>query len=303
MKNNLRIFLSILIVLSMVSPILAQKKKPLPQPKKKQIIFAVLNDGKALEPIVQVEKGKIVELESSEQNGWKDFVKAYYKPKTAYNLIFGGAANGKVTVVKSAPESDCAANMAEATTVSPKAKLKGLVFGLATDVPVSKTASGVRRTPLIAERTEIEALVKAEMSKNNVSAGNLKGLRYHNLTAIDVNNDKKAEFVGSYWLPLSKTERAMLFFVAEKGADGKFALTHSEFKQVKQEDVMSGDINDVDTGIYHELLLDVFDIDGDGTAEIFTIGQAFEGNNFQIYKRESGKWTKIKEVYNYHCGY
>lgn len=288
-------FFSILLILSLISPLLAQAKKP--------IVFAVLNDGRAVEPIVQIEKGKIIELESSGENVWKDFAKTYYMPKTTYNLIFGGIANGKVSVVKSAEDSDCAKSMATVTTTSAKAKLKGLVMALATDMPIKAGSFGTRRTPTLAERTEIEKLVKAEMAKNKVSAANLKGLRYHNLTALDVNNDKSAEFVGSYWLPLTATSRAMLFFIAEKGADGKFYLSHSEFNSVKQDDVMSGDIKDLDKGIYHELLLDVLDIDADGTAEIFTIGQAFEGNNFHIYKRESGKWTKIKDVYIYHCGF
>ena len=289
-----KLIISILLITSLISPILAQKK---------QIIFAVVNDGRALEPIVQVEKGKIVELESNAENGWKDFAKLYYTPKTTYNLIFGGIANGKVTVTKGLTGSDCAPNVAEATTVSAKAKLKGLVMGLATDVPIKKGTVGMRRTPTLAERTELEKLVRAEMTKQKVSAANLKGLRYLNLTALDVNNDKKAEFVGSYWLPTAKTERAMLFFIAEKGADGKYSLAFSEYQLVKQADVMSSDIKDVDNGILHELLLDALDVDADGTAEIFTIGQAFEGNNFNIYKREADKWTKVKEVYNYHCGY
>lgn len=284
-----------LLILSLISPLLAQTKKP--------IIFAVLNDGRTLEPIVQVENGKLVELESNAENGWKDFSKNYYKPKTFYNLIFGGITGGKVSVINGPMEGDCASNMASVTTVSAKAKLKGLVMALATDMPVKKGTSGTRRTPTLAERTELEKIVRAEMTKQKVSAANLKGLRYHNLTALDVNNDKNAEFVGSYWLPTAKTERALLFFIAEKGADGKFAFTFSQFDLVKQADVMSNDIKDIDKGIFHELLLDTFDADGDGTAEIFTIGQAFEGNNFRIYKREADKWTKVKEIYNYHCGY
>ncbi len=288
-----KIFTSIVLITSLISPILAQKK---------QIVFAVLNDGRALEPIVQVEKGKIVEIASNAENGWKDFSKMYYTPKTTYNLIFGGISNGKINVVKGPEGGDCSANMATVTNTSKK-PLKGLVMALATDVTPKKGSLGTRRTPTLAERTEIEKLVKAEMKNQKVSDANLKGLRYHNLTAIDVNNDKKPEFVGSYWLPTTKTERALLFIIAEKGADGKYALAHSEFQLIKQEDVMSQDIKDVDKGILNELLLDALDADGDGTAEIFTIGQAFEGNNFQIYKRADGKWTKAMEVYNYHCGY
>lgn len=294
-KQKSRYFISVLLILSLFSPLLAQAKK--------QIIFAVLNDGRALEPIVQVENGKIVELEAGAENGWRDFSKLYYKPKTTYNLIFGGIANGKVSVVKGLEGTECAANMADATTTSAKAKLKDLVMALATDVPVKKKASGLRRTPTLAERTEIEKLVRAEMTKQKVSAANLKGLRYLNLTALDIDNNKTAEFVGSYWLPTTKTERAMLFFIAEKGADGKYAFSVSEFDTIKQDDVMSGDITDVDKGVLQQLLLDVFDVDGNGVSEIFTIVQAFEGNNFQIYSRENGKMTKKFEAYNYHCAY
>lgn len=288
-----KILTSILLITSLISPILAQKK---------QIVFAVLNDGRVLEPIVQVEKGKIVEIQSNAENGWKDFSKMYYTPKTTYNLIFGGITNGKINVVKGPEGGDCSANMATVTNTSKK-PLKGLVMALATDVTPKKGSLGTRRTPTLAERTEIEKLVKTEMKNQKVSDANLKGLRYHNLTAIDVNNDKKPEFVGSYWLPTTKTERALLFIIVEKGADGKYALAHSEFQLIKQEDVMSQDIKDVDKGILNELLLDALDADGDGTADIFTIGQAFEGNNFQIYKRADNKWTKSMEVYNYHCGY
>ena len=289
--------MSCLLVWSlMISPLWAQAVK-------KQIIFAVLNDGRMLEPIVQVEKGALVELESNAENGWKDFSKIYYKPKTSYNLIFGGANVGKASVVKPPGDGDCAANMAESSTVSAKAKLKGLVMALATDVPGKKSFAGLRRTPTLAERTAIEKLVREEMSKNKISAANLKGLRYQNLTALDVNNDKNPEFVGSYWLPTTKTERALLFVIAERDAEGKYVLAFSEFNMIKQSDVMSQNIKDVDDGILHELLLDVFDVNGDGTAEIFTLGRAFEGNNFYIYKRDGEKWTLEKELYNYHCGY
>ena len=294
-KNNvIKILVCLLVMLALVSQTLAQTTK-------KQIIFAVLNDGRTLEPIVQVEKGQFVELDSNAENGWKDFSKMYYKPKTAYNLIFGGKSNGKVTVVKGPVDGDCSANMAEGLTVSAKAKLKGLVMGLATDIQNKKTVSGLRRTPTLVQRTDIEKVVRAEFTNQKVSAANLKGMRYQNLTSILFNNVET--FVGSYWLPTTKTERALLFFIAEKDATGRFVLSHSSFELIKQADVMSGNIKDVDDGILHELLLDVLDVDGDGFAEIFTIGQAFEGNNFNIYKDQDGKWTKIKEIYNYHCGY
>jgi hypothetical protein len=45
------------------------------------------------------------------------------------------------------------------------------------------------------------------------------------------------------------------------------------------------------------------DVDGDRTAEIFTIARAFEGNNYLIYRRSGGKWEKMFESYSYRCAY
>ena len=59
----------------------------------------------------------------------------------------------------------------------------------------------------------------------------------------------------------------------------------------------------VDEGVYHELLLDAFDYNGDGVAEIFTYTQSFEGSGFSVYNRDGGKWTKVFDGSNYHCGY
>jgi len=66
---------------------------------------------------------------------------------------------------------------------------------------------------------------------------------------------------------------------------------------------MSGEIKSVDEGVYHELLLDTFDYDGDGTAEIFTYTQSFEGAGFDAYRRSGGKWVRAFDYANYHCGY
>ena len=66
---------------------------------------------------------------------------------------------------------------------------------------------------------------------------------------------------------------------------------------------MNSEIETIDGGVYHELLLDFLDYDGDGVSEIFTMQQGFEGNTFRVYKRQSGKWIKDFERANYHCGF
>jgi hypothetical protein len=299
------ITVSVLFVMALVSLIVAQRKRPLVKPKLKPIIFAVLNDGQTLEPIATIDKGKLVASVGGdgEPKPLKSFVNTYYKPQTTYNLIFGGAINGKVTVKSSSPNSDCGKNLATVTTQSAKAKLKGMVMGLATNETTLKSAKGVRRLPTAAERSEIESLVRAEFAKQNVSANSLKKLQYYNLTALDADDDGEAEMVGSFWVESSAKERNLLFFIADKNIGGKYKFGFSEYNKVTPEEVMSGDLKDLDTGIGSELLLDALEYNGDTTAEIFTINKAFEGNNFHVYSRQDGKWTRVFENYNYHCAY
>ncbi len=288
-----------------VSVTFAQKRtKTKPAAKAKSIVFAVLNDGATLEPIAEIDKGKLVEtsVRDIEPKPLANFVSKYYKPKTIYNLIFGAAANGMVTVKNSNPESDCAKNQAEITTQSTKAKLKGFVMGLATNEKTGKTASGLRRLPTAAERLEIESLVRAEFAKQGVAASAVKSMKYYNMTALDVDNDGKPEMVGSFWTESSAKERNLLFFIADKNSIGKYQFGYSEYKKVTPEEIMSGELKDLDE-LGGELLLDALEYDGDATAEIFTVGKAFEGNNFYVYSRRDGKWTKVFEGYNYHCAY
>jgi len=287
------------LILCFAFSVLAQNTKP------KTIIFAVLNDGSTLEPIAFIEKDKLVPtVNGSDENTIiTAFDKTYYKPKTSYNLIFGGVKAGGVAVKSSDPKSECSANMANVTVQSTKAKLKGLVMALATNAASKNTETGVRRAPTAAERNQIETLVRAEFTKQKVAASAQKILHYHNLTALDVDSDGNAELVGSYWVGTSKTERALLFFIADKNKSGKYVLAFREFRLVKESEVMSGDIKHVDEGIYNELLLDAFDYDADGTEEIFTYVQSFEGSGFNVYKREDDKWVKSFEGSNYHCGY
>ncbi len=268
----------------------------------KPIIFAVLNDGKTLEPIAYVNKGKLDPPVngSDEQNLITAFTKTYYKSGTVYRLIFGGANAGNVTVKSGNATSDCAKNMGTATTSSTKTTLRGLVMGLATNVASKSTNASYRRKPTAAEKTEMDALAKAEFIKQKLSPNKLN---YQNLTALDVDNDGKADFVGSYWVEIDKLTRGLLFFIASKGSNGKYSLGYSEYHSIDQASVMSGEIKAVDEGVYHELLLDVFDYDGDGVAEVFTYIQSFEGAGFNVYRRAGTKWTQAFEGSNYHCGY
>ena len=268
-------------------------------------MFAVLDDGKTLEPVGVVENGKLVEAANGggEPKDLAAFARTYYKPNAVYDLIFGATQSGIVTIKNSQTETECAKNQAVVAVKSATAKLKGFVMGLATNInPAGQHILASRRLPTAAERAKIEALVRAEFAKQKVSAAAIKNLKYYNLTALGAGGDGEPKMVGSYWTETPGKERNELFFIAEKDGAGKFKFGYSDYKKVTPKDLMSGDLKDLDErGI--ELLLDALDYDKDGTAEIFTVNKSFEGDNFYVYSRQSGKWTRVFETYNYHCAY
>lgn len=269
----------------------------------KHLIVAVLNDGKMIEPVAYLQEGKLLPPAngSDDANIIAAFSKAYYPKGKVYSLIFGGKVAGTVTVTSSDPKSECMSNMANVISKTTRTTLKGNVMALATNATLKKPGSGVRRLPTAAEKQEIEALVRAEYAKNGVTE--TKTLRYQNLTAVDVDNDGKAELVGSYWVETGPKTRALLPFIAERNTDGAYEFGWSNFSSFKEDEVMSGDIAALDTGVYHERLLDVFDVDGDGVSEIFTYIMSFEGAGFNVYRRQAGKWVASFEGSNYHCGF
>ena len=196
-------------------PVSAQKKTAAVSP----VIFVVLNDGKWIDPIAVVNNGKLAAA-SDDEAKLKTFGTRYYKPRSSYPLIFGGAADGVVTVVKSNIGSECGGPSADVTFKSTKVKPAGLVMPLASNVKLKPGVAGFRRRPTPEERTEIEKLVRSEFTKNGASADAVKVLRYQNFTAVDVEGDDVADFVGSFWIAPTATERRLLFFIAEQKVSG-----------------------------------------------------------------------------------
>lgn len=292
---------SLLVGLAVLTPaLLAQGVRPKSKEKPKTIIFSVLQGGTTVEPIAFVEKKKLSEIGAGVGSPLNaSFVRNYYRPGSRYNLIFGGAPSGEVSIRKSWIGTECGGSSADVQTVARKAPLKGNVMGLATNA-VIVNASSWRRAPTPAERAEIEALVRSKFAQNGARAAQL---RSHNLTAVDIDRNGVAELVGSYWTAPKADERATLFIIGERVSNGRYALTHFDYTHYKPGDVMSGDITDLDGGTYQSLLLDAFDVDEDGTDEIFTIQAAFEGNNYHVYSKSGDKWRRTFETYVYRCGY
>ncbi len=303
--------LAVLILSVCAAGALAQvkttKPKPKPTPKPqvvssapRQIVFAVLDSGTTLEPIGYVSKGKFSETVngSGDKNELKSFAKTYYKVGQSYPLIFGGAKAGTVSVKHSNVNAECAPNTANVRAAG-SVHLGKLLMGLGTNMPVKASAS-TRRKPTASEKSEADAIATAEFLKEKLTA---KTLHFQNLTAMNVGGSNGDVLVGSYWIEIDKLTRGLLFFIADRSKNGKYNVGYREYRKVDQADVMSGNITAVDEGIYHELLLDYLDINGDGVAEIFTYQQGFEGAGFTAFQRSGSHWAKAYEFNNYHCGF
>ncbi len=296
---------TLILVAVLATLAFGQKTKRKAPAKPRPIVFAVLDDGKRIEPIAYIENGKLAQAvdNASEAPSLLAFHRTYYKPGRAYTLMFGGANAGTLTVKGSDPKAECSANTAEVTFSSKRAKLKGNVMALATTIVPDKKNGGVRRLPTSAERSEIEALVRAEFEKQGLSAAVFRKFDYLNLTALDVDDDGQIELVGTFWSVPGPKTRSLLFFIAEKGADGNYGFGITDYRTIEEKDVMSGEIGMLDQGVYQERLLDLLDIDNDGTAEVFTYIQSFEGAGFNAYRRSNGKWSRLYEGANYHCAF
>ncbi|MBL7733108.1 MAG: hypothetical protein JNM88_18195 [Chitinophagaceae bacterium] len=270
--------------------------------ERENIIFALLDDGTVIEPLARMENGALVPAVtgSEEADQMREFARIYYTPKTSYSLIYGGKAGGAVSVKRSNIGTECGGATAEVVSSGAKANLKGFEMALATNINPAKPASGTRRAATAAEKAAIEKLVSSEFRKNKSS---LKGMKAARLTAVDANNDKKLEFIGTYIVSPSPQERGLLFFIAVKSATGTYTISYSSYNQVKKDDVMSGDLADVESGTYQEMLLDLLDTDNDGVAEVFTVRRSFEGISFSAYSWNGQEWSSILDVSNYHCAY
>lgn len=265
------------------------------------VIFALINEGKTIEPIARVENGSLLPAYEGENNiGLTAFAKLYYKPGTVFSITTGGKVSGKATVVKNDPASECGAAMADVKSNSPLLPLKRNEQTLATSFRPAKPASGIRRNATAAEKAAIEKLVRAEFNKKIILVKNLKQVK---LTVFDVDNDKVPEIAGTYICSPMVKQRALIFFIAAKNKKGGFTFQYSDVQEIGEADTMSQDITAVDDGIYQETLLDILDIDNNGVSCIFTTKPSFEGAGFFVYKRNGNAWEKTFEVSNYHCAY
>lgn len=284
-RATLPVLLSILIplVVPRFTNVLQTNNRRAPQVAE-TVVFSVTKYAEEptvhIEPIVIMRGGKYVPPPvDGEPAVTKKFTDTYFKPGNRYHMVFGGGDAGSLTVVKEI-EPGCIGLTAE---VRPEttARIGGQVEALAVSSDNLGRGESSRRAPIEDERAEALTLARVIYAQRRVSAALVKKMNTVNLTATDIERDGKFELIGNFEIRGANYVAYNLFVIFEPTAAGKYKAGLTWYKRGSEAD------------FENRSLVDVIDLDGDGTAEVIVGGSYYESNDYVIYKRQAGTWRSI----------
>ncbi|MGH9941157.1 MAG: hypothetical protein ACRD9R_02225 [Pyrinomonadaceae bacterium] len=214
----------------------------------------------------------------ADAESYRRFVSEYYRPQRQYRMLFGGGEVGSVSVVQ-AIEPGCVSNTASVTAQG-SVKLGGEVRALATDSGALGRESHTRRAPTEAERASAHALARAAYKQRRVPDALVKKMETINLTAVDLERDGKAELIGSFSAVAGDYTQHALFMIFElKGVS--YRPAHTWYHAGAEAEAQT------------RRLVDVLDLDGDGTAEVLVMGSYYESHDYFIYQKQRAQWRNV----------
>jgi len=242
------------------------------------VVFAVAKgtDGTfRMEPIVLMSGGKYTEPAADTEAATKKFADAYFRTGRQYRMIFGGGDAGSLTVQRY--QADSCFNLVAEVSAQTTARLGGAVQALALSSDKIGSAASSRRAPSEAERTAALEVAQSVYKQRGVGAALVMKMKTVNLTATDLERDGKFELVGSFQIDAGSEVMHNLFIIFEPTAVGKYKAAWTWYQK----------------GYEDRNLVDVVDLDGDGTAEVIAEGFEIENNFYVIYKRQAGAWRPV----------
>ena len=243
------------------------------------VIFSLTKDTEEsfhIQPIVILSGSKYTQPPvGDEAGGMKKFTDSYFRVGRQYRVIFGGGDAGSLTV-QNYVEDECGNLMAE-VGAQPTARLGGQVQALA--VSSDKIGSGLssRRAPTEAERASALEVAREVYGQRRVGAALVGKMKTINLTATDIERDGQFELIGTFQIDGGNEVMHNLFIIFEPTAGGKYKAAWNWYQK----------------GYEDRKLVDVVDLDGDGTAEVIAEGFEIENNFYVIYKRQAGTWRPV----------
>ena len=284
---RLRTIILPIVLLTLISSLMFQSRGAAQaKPQKGQtvagagtIIFAVAKDTEGtfrIEPIVAINGGQYNEPPVSVAAGVaKKFTDTYFFVGRQYRMIFGGGDAGSLTVRKFEPDS--CGNLIAEVDAQTTARVGGEVQALAVSSDKIGAGASSRRAPTEAERAEALGLARSVYGHRGVGATLINKLKTVNLTATDIERDGRFELIGSFQIDGGNEVMHNLFIIFEPTAAGKYKAAWNWYQK----------------GSEDRKLVDVVDLDGDGTAEVIAEGFEIENNLYVIYKRQAGVWRAV----------
>lgn len=157
------------------------------------------------------------------------------------------------------------------------ARLGGAVLALAVSSDKIGSGASSRRAPTEAERASALELARAVYGQQRVGAALVGKMKTVNLTATDIERDGRFELIGSFQIDGANETKHNLFVIFEPTTSGKYKAAWKLYE----------------SGYADTKLVDVVDLDGDGTAEVIAEGFEIENNSYVIYKRQAGTWRSV----------
>lgn len=245
------------------------------------VIFSLKKDtvaGFHIEPIVIISGSKYIGPPAGDDAGvMKKFTDNYFHVGRKYRVIFGGGDAGSLIVQKY--EQDMCGNLVAEVGVQTTTRLGGEVRALAVSSDNIGIGASSRRAPIEAERASALEVARVVYGQRRVGAALVKKMKTVNLTAIDIERDGKFELIGSFQIDGANEVKHNLFIIFEPIAAGRYKAAWNWYE----------------SGYEETKLVDVVDLDGDGTSEVIAEGFEIENNLYVIYKRQAGTWRPVYE--------
>ena len=241
--------------------------RPKPRSIEGTAVFAVskdMNDA-TIDPIVIFNKGQYVDPLTDDEVFIKQVETRYFRKGQKYRLIFGGAEAGTVTL-----KDRLEFGLTTSANLDSSIRLNSQVHALATSSNTLGAKQNSRRAPTADERAAMLNLMKEAYRLKKVTSALIAKATVNNITALDVDGDGQAELIGSFAIAAPHEISHDLFLIAEQKS-GQYQSSLVWYNRAPKKAAS-------------RRLLDILDLDGDGTAEVFTIN-SLRSTDFTIYKK------------------
>lgn len=243
------------------------------------VIFSLAKETEGsfhIEPIVIISGGKYTQPPAGEEaRVMKKFTDSYFQVGRQYRVLFGGGDAGSLMVQKYEP--DTCGNLLAEVAAQTTARLGGEVQALAVSSDRIGRGESSRRAPTEAEHAAALDVARSVYGQRRVGVALVKRMKTVNLTATDIERDGRFELIGTFQIDGANELKHNLFVIFEPIANGKYKAAWNWYEN----------------GYEDRKLVDVVDLDGDGTAEVIAEGFEIENTLYVIYKRQAGTWRPV----------